>query len=493
MPYRAYNAPSGRAWPRIVLLSHCYRPVLVGYEQPAVAAVHSVATGPVITLPRNAGVPVAVRRSGLLRRGAPLALAYLGMATVSFNSTRVAGWSVSDLLFLGSVAAVAARLLSGVSSGVAPSEARRSSPTFLVGSLLLLTSGALSSLWAIDQIGSMMSVLRFGWLTLVWFWLLRTVTPDRASLVWLIRGYRATVLISSAIAMLAFAGLITLAEGPSWENRQAGFYGHSNQLGALLAVGLPFFLVDIRSPESPDRSQPVTRRLIAAGLVVVGIGSTGSISAMFGAALGVAVLGLVRLIPNRRQHGNPLKAIAVIVVVATAGLAFAQSGSPVVERISRYVSGDTYLRDSVSTRTELNDYVIDNIGDRMVIGTGLDQLATVRDVALIDLPDDAPPGGVHNMYLKLLHEAGLPALCGLLLLLIATANRSWRLILHTRGSGLHPIAVALLASLVAANVTAQFQPIAWERFYWLPIAMVSVMWALCRTELRDARSSAGSR
>lgn len=406
--------------------------------------------------------------------------AVLGMATIGFNSTRIGGWTVSDLVFLGAAGVVVAILLNGGAGPIAPAEMRRSSPLDLVGSLLLLTGGALSSLWALDPTGSMMSVVRFGWLTLAWFWLLRAVSPDRTNLVWLVRGYRVTVLVSGVVAFLGFLGLIQLSNGPSWENRQAAFYGHSNQLAAVLAIGLPFCLLDIRRADAPDRPPRRARRLVTSGLVLVGIGATGSITGLLGGVVALAVMGLIWVVTNRRRWVHPLRAMALLVVITVALVAFARSSSPVLDRLTRWASGDAYVRGSVETR---DDYVLSNLGERLLVGTGLDQLASVDRADLSYVPDDAPTGGVHNMYLKLVDEAGVPAFCGLLILVLATLRRGWRLVLHTRGTEMHPLATALFASLVTANVVAQFQPLAWERFFWLPIALVGVMWAVCRHEL----------
>jgi O-antigen ligase len=93
---------------------------------------------------------------------------------------------------------------------------------------------------------------------------------------------------------------------------------------------------------------------------------------------------------------------------------------------------------------------------------------------------------VHNNVLKLLYEAGVPAVVGLLLLWLVAARQGWRLLLNTRGTSLHPLVLALLGSFVTATVFAQFHPLAYERYYWFPLVMIGATWSLRRHELKTA-------
>jgi hypothetical protein len=65
-------------------------------------------------------------------------------------------------------------------------------------------------------------------------------------------------------------------------------------------------------------------------------------------------------------------------------------------------------------------------------------------------------------------------------------------VLNTRGTDLYPTAVALLGSLVTVNVFALFQPLFVQRYYWLPIALVGVLWALRRQDAREALALNGT-
>jgi hypothetical protein len=61
------------------------------------------------------------------------------------------------------------------------------------------------------------------------------------------------------------------------------------------------------------------------------------------------------------------------------------------------------------------------------------------------------------------------------------------LVVNTRDTALYPIAAAALASVIAGITFAMFGPILFERYFWLPVAMVWSLWALRREELRRPR------
>jgi O-antigen ligase len=99
---------------------------------------------------------------------------------------------------------------------------------------------------------------------------------------------------------------------------------------------------------------------------------------------------------------------------------------------------------------------------------------------------------VHNLYLKLLYEAGLPGLTGLFIVVATAFRQSWRLVVNTRGTDLYLTAVALLGSLVSVNVFALFQPLFVQRYYWLPVALIGVLWALRRQEASEEAATESS-
>jgi O-Antigen ligase len=417
------------------------------------------------------------------RRNGMLGLVWFATVMLAFNVARVGEWAVSDWLYLVAAFVILAGLLTGQTRHLAHPDVRRTAPVLMATSLALLTAGTLSSLWSVQPFASMMVVLRFAWLTLGWFWVLRAVAVDHAALGKVVAGYKLAVLIGAVTAILGDMGLQISPD--NWSGRQAGFWGHPNSLAAFLAVGVPLFLADVPRSADRPRGRPLWIRLGLTGFVLVAIGTTGSMTGWLAAAVGVVTPGVVFLLATdrNRMRFRPLTAMAATVVIGVGLVAFFTSDSPVVERMLRWRSGDTYVSGSVGSRAEHTEVVVSRIHERLLLGVGFD-----RDSTLLAAGDDASmisnSGGIHNMLLKLTYEAGLPACVAVLCLLLATANRAWRLALHTRGTPVYPLVLALLGSLMAINVNAQFQPVLFRRYYWFPVAVIWALYALCRHESR---------
>lgn len=440
-------------------------------------------TGPIG--PAGPGTGASRRPDRRTRRqapwGMPLALAFIGTAAIGFNTLRVAGGPLADVIFVGAACAIAAKLLMGDTRHLATADARRAPPQFVVASLLLLTAGVLSSLWVEDPGASFTIVLRFAWLTLVWSWVLRSVVASPLALDRLVGGYRVTAVISAAAGIAGYLGVLHLEQTDG--GRQMAWTAHPNHLGGLLAVGLPFFLLDtraVRADVEGQRGRSLLARLLLSGFIVFGITTTGSMSALAAAVGGavtvVAARAFAKGVP-RRRHG-PLVAIGVSFAVFLGVLGLAASGAPAIERLIGYQEGEAGVSHSVGTRGEQDKFVVDRLDKYLVVGIGFAQGVTAVQ--------EETGNGVHNNVLKLLYESGVPAVIGLLMLWLLAARQVWRLLFNTRGSPLQGLVVALLGSFVSASLFAQFHPLAYERYYWFPLVMIGATWSLRRHQLRLA-------
>ena len=421
-----------------------------------------------------------------------LALGWLGVAMIGLNTLRVGTFAISDGVFFAMGAVLLLKLLVGDESGLAPPDSRRSSQLVLFGTILLLTASVLSSFKSWYPGGSLLVTARLGYITLVWFWMLRSVVPSRRALNVLLSGWRWGVLSMSVVAILGQVGLLHVGVVNS-ENRQTAFSGHPNDLGGLLAVGLPILLLNLpRHPEHSNRRQTV-RRAVLVSLVVYAITTTGSITAFFAAGMAVlATLTFMALVPpthGGRRRLNPLSIMAGATLAVLGLVLLSQSDLPVFERYQRFESGDAYIEGSAAHRAQLNRAVLSRFDEWMFLGVGMDE-HSIFAADLIGPNDSFVTGGVHNMYLKVLFEAGLPGLVGLLIILLATLRAAFQLIVNTRDTELYPIAVAVTGSVIGACVVALFGPILYHRFFWLPIALVWCLWSVRHAELKRPRVEA---
>jgi O-antigen ligase len=408
----------------------------------------------------------------------------IGLATLGLNRVRVGEWTLSDLVFLVAAGVICMKLLSGRTADLAPPAMRKSSPNILLGTLVLVVAGTLSSFQSFDPLTSVVMVVRIVWITLAWFWVLRSVAPNRRTLRQLLRGFRFTVVVSCVAGIVGYVGLVAITP-PNPEDREAAFFNHPNELGGLIAVALPFIVLGVL-----QRSDVGSERWRRAGftlLAVFALGTSGSITAFASTVCGLFAVVAVKSLtgrgePGRRPRRNPLPYL-VGALALVAGVAWLSTTDlPVVERFTQLGQGGD-VSSSVDSRENLNAYVIGNFDNTLVIGVGLD-----ANTAFVSSETGTGESAsrVHNMYLKLLYETGVPGLLGLAVLVITAFRQSWLLVLNTRGTDLYPTAVALLGSLVTVNVFALFQPLFVQRYYWLPIALVGVLWALRRQDAREA-------
>jgi hypothetical protein len=335
----------------------------------------------------------------------------------------------------------------------------------------------------------MLIVLRFTWITLGLTWLIRAVCMHRGALDRLLRAWRWLLIMNAVIAVLGQLGIANWGV-PNSENRQSGFFAHPNELAGLVAIGLPLLLLGV-----PDgrRHRGEVRQLLArawpAALVFYAIATTGSMSGLIaGLAGGLTILlvgGARHVLRPGRRHTNPLVPTIGVAVAAVGFVLLATSDLPVVERFTRYSSGDAGVTTSVDSRGRSNEQVVARFDESLVVGVGFADFG--NDGFGYDRSDTGirDAAGAHNMFARFVFFAGLPGLVGMLVILGFTFKQGLGLVQDARGTDRHPTAVALLAAFVAANTFAMFQPTEYQRYYWLTVAMLGALWSLRREELRQ--------
>lgn len=419
-----------------------------------------------------------------------IALVWLGFVTMGFNTVRLGGLAVSDAFFAAGGGLILTRLLIGRTADLANHTMRRTSPLILSGSLVLLTMGTVSAFNAWNVLDSMQVVARLGWLTLVWFWILRTACRDRSVLATMFEGWRIGVLITAAVGVLTDVGVLNVV-AENAEGRQTAFFDQPNEFASMLAIALPLFVLDVpgRGPKF-DVRRPTLVRFGYIGLIAWGVASSGSMTGTFSAAAAsiaaLAAAALTRSPDASARRRSPFKPFLAVAVVTVGIFMLFTSDLPVVERFTRYQEGDAGISGSLETRDQLNSMAIEKLPETLFVGTGPQLQAATGRISTRANPEVVE--GVHNMYLKVAHEAGFVALLGLLLVLLTAFNQALRLAINTRGTPLQGLSVALIGALVAAACQATVQPIVYQRYFWVTIAMTGCVWAVRRNELRTRPS-----
>ncbi|HKE72351.1 MAG TPA: O-antigen ligase family protein [Acidimicrobiales bacterium] len=423
-------------------------------------------------------------------KGVALWLAILGMGTLSFNVTRVGGFTVADLFFLASAGAIVFELITDTDQLLAPKRYRAGSQLVLVGALLLLTFETISALESWAPLASMMVVVRMGWTTLLWFWLVRTVSRDREAYMSLIRAYQVSVVVSAIAGLLGYYGIAFVST--DWGDRQAALTYHPGEFMNFMISGFWFFLMPTIMPDHggvwPQRSN--LKWGVSIPLLALAIFSTGSTSALLALGASVLTVGGVALVAGsgRARRRSPIATLALVGLAAAGMFALATSHAPIVERLNGDTAG---LDGSIESRERSNSAIVDEFDHYLVVGIG-PFFASGAGSSVAESQVGAGGvihNGVHNMWLKTLYESGLVSLVGLWIIILATARQAYRLVLATRNTALYPIALACVGSLTCAVVSSQFGPTNYARHFWLPFALISGLWAVRRHELDDLRAA----
>jgi hypothetical protein len=406
------------------------------------------------------------------------------MATVGMTGVRVAGWTASDLLFLVASMLIVLRLLTGTRRNLAPVAARRSSPGFLIG-LLLLTVGALLATVSrsFDAGSSVLALARVWYITIIWFWTLRSVSTS-------VRTFRRLLLAAIIGAVVhSFIGIYQDVSGanagsPGW-GRSIGLSDHYGDLGISIGSMIPILAVWRREAVGGPRRD----WLRIAGLLVMlgGVGSSGSMTPLAAAIVGTLVAFVApRLVGFRRQRRA--RRIVVPVIVALLTVVLVASGTvdlAVQTRFEELTSGDSPTSESAESRASQTDVAIDGIVQSPLVGVGLDLESGAVEV-------DGTRNKVHSFYIRIAYEAGILGFLGLCLIILVIHRQAWQLIRYTRNTASSWLPVGLLGSVVTVLVAALFGPVLYGRISWLPMALVSALYGLGRAGMLDADRAAAS-
>jgi O-Antigen ligase len=415
-------------------------------------------------------------------------LAALGTATMSFTTWRLGQVLLSDLLFVAAALVIVVKLLTGNDGDLAPPEQRKSSPLILAGALLLLTAGTLSSLRSWTPVESITVVLRFAWITLVWFWIMRTVCRDRDDLKLLLRAWKFAALATSCAAVLGMLGVAFLSTHLG--DRQVGLNGHPNHLAGQVSAAFILFLLAVPRAEHTAGRRMRVGWLIALGVTAVAVFSSGSISGLAGILAAMCVVGVAYAMTHSgqtvRRRRSPLAPALALIAVGIGAFVLFTSDLPVIDRLTKFREGDSGVVTSVDSRGERNAIVTERFDRYLLVGMGFDLSS---GTAFIDPNNPAQRDyGVHNMHLRMLYQAGLPAVIGAMVILV-TAGRQLKALLRRSDPELYAIVLALIGCFVAVNVLSLFQPVAFDRFFWMPVALTGCVWSIRRRELQVAASA----
>jgi hypothetical protein len=253
--------------------------------------------------------------------------------------------------------------------------------------------------------------------------------------------------LASAAALLDASGLTSIGPtltGVVWDGRYAGLTVHPNHLGLVAVMAFPVAVWWLNS--RPGRSAQVLGAGLA-GLLILGVLASGSRAAM----ISLVVVGALSLLAQARNRND--RAISPLVLLCGCGL--------VVGAV--YLMMPTTAGNGFARLLGQSDLAVDN-QDRLgamtaslfgyygspLIGTGFSSVKAAN-----------------NLVLQTLQAGGMLTALGLAVFLSGAIARGLRTSLVSDGLG-----TALSLSLLAWLVDGMFQNIIYDRFLFLPVALV---------------------
>lgn len=398
---------------------------------------------------------------------AALALArapfYLGVLTIPMLAIRpVGGITLSDDLFAVSLA---------VSLMIVPHVHLRVNLPWLTGAALIAIGGLLAAEQAVAPFGSLAVTLRLLFLALIWQWQARKVLRTRHHL------ERAIVMFTVGAAASATVGVAQVTVGLQIfgstldYGRATGLGEQPNNQGAVLAIAIAMVAAQIAYRRR--RGLVLVSQLGLLGICAVGLILSGSLSSM-----AATLVALIVVLVRRSLTFRLVAALAALGAVSIFGasqlqqsLHYGPLASPLA-RLSATTTGGLAGENSITSRLGSYKVAWSRIQAHPLTGVGL-------DTPLREAP--AQPAA-HDVVLLLWSDGGVFTLAGFLVI----AASSFRLARRRRPSspgGLHEM---IVAGAVAATVYALSSPIAFQRFFWLPLVLFLCEPSWCPNLASDA-------
>lgn len=238
----------------------------------------------------------------------------------------------------------------------------------------------------------------------------------------------------------------------SGSGRLLGFVERDNECGSLIALTVPMVL----SMTAMRTLHPLAA-LVVLPLIAYGIMLTGSNTALYAMLYGIAVFFVATLNFQRLAIG----VAAVMLMISAINTPVVRDHLPGVFQKRVLVgleSGNLNQAGTFADRMQLNQEAVRLAGDALLTGYGADRY---REISAWRAP-------VHNLYLLIWNEGGLPALAGFLVMLMGGVI-TFTAPLRYQGGRLAFICGFTTLSLFAVLINAV--PHVYGRFWAVPVLL----------------------
>ncbi|MCS5496106.1 O-antigen ligase family protein [Cnuibacter physcomitrellae] len=388
-------------------------------------------------------------------------LFYLALFASSVLIARVGAFTIGDVLLVASL------LLLLLVSALNQEIVWTPSPFPLWGTVLaacVFLFGAMLSVGnAILPEDSFSIVIRILLVAFIVPWQARRLLPTLSHIavaaVWLLAGAAA----AAAGSLLQYVAGPSIIPGGSVTDagRFSGLTGHVSDLGGVASMGVVLGVGVLLYAQTRRGKLLALASIFAAA---VGLILSGSVSGLICVGAGLLVYVFRRALKVR--YLLLIVVIGLVVLAITATIQSAVNGLSPIERILQTVgisAGGRYS--TTESRAETYEAAAQYVIGSPIVGHGFDSLSAIADGIF-------PP---HNIVLGALFEGGVLTVLGLL----AVASRPFRG--HWLRAQRSTAATTMLATAISAIVFAMTAPSLYNRYFWLPLALLGACAAVSRT------------
>ncbi len=329
---------------------------------------------------------------------------------------------------------------------------------FVLSCLIVVAGGMLSFLNMNEKITGLSIVIRFIYLTIIWFWLgtmvLRTENHvQRATVFWLL-----SVAVTGIAAALQLLDPLIIPGTAPILGRMVGFTGHPNDLGALSAIGWGTAIVLFY------HGKMLRNLLLVRYILLIAIISGLILSGSTGSALGaVAATALWLLLIRSKKQLTWLVIIMLTISIPLLTVQHIVGGKSLLNRLTETVIPTQKNKTTFSIRIETYEKALDTIIQNPLIGVGFKPGGSKTETG----------NAVHNAYIAVLYEAGLIGLIGMITLTLSSLISARYLFRKTnRFSTDRYFVIALSVSSIAFFVYAMGAPVLYQRYGWISLSLL---------------------
>ncbi|WJZ65490.1 O-antigen ligase family protein [Kocuria rosea] len=375
-------------------------------------------------------------------------LTYVGIAAVSWLVLRgPGGITLGDALIIGAILLIVPNALIDlrtVEISILP----------VAGAVAIVLGGILSSWHSSERIDSFLVLARVVFVTIVlpalFFLVFPTVKLLRRAVIWTTLG---AALCGAGTFAQVISPEIIPGSMPTTASRFPGLAVHVSDTGAITSLAVVAGAGLLLSSTS-WKCRIFTGILTIFG--IVGVVLSGSVSGMLASLVGLVVLFILRNASAQTLLNLSAVAFMGVALIYPLIKTFDNALGP-GERVMQVFgqSGSSTELNTVGSRAESIISALSQFQSSPLLGAGLSMDFTVA--ALQSTP--------HNLFVTTLYQGGALFAMGIALVVINGIMKAWRCRYYA------PSIVALVASSLFFAMTA---PSYYNRYFWLPLALIIV-------------------